>query len=78
LAERLFAEAMVAMDEAANDDHADGVARDLVHEDPLAQEHEPIRQGNEYADLFTHAAMMASAAVSRAMDADQGGQGGQS
>lgn len=74
LVERLFAQAMVAMDEAANDGHADRVASDLVHEDPLAQQHELIRQADEYADLFTHAAMLAGAAVSRAMDTAQGGQ----
>ncbi len=74
LAERLFAQAMVAMDEATNDGHADRVASDLVHEDPLAQQHELIRQADEYADLFTHAAMLAGAAVSRAMDTAQGGQ----
>jgi hypothetical protein len=74
LSERLFAQAMVAMDEAANDGHADRVAIDLVHEDPLAQQHELIRQAHEYADLFSHAAMLAGAAVSRAMDTAQGGQ----
>ena len=75
LAERLFADAMAAMDEAANDGHdGGGSGGDLVQSDPLAQQHELIRQGDEYADLFTHAAMMASAAVSRAMDAAQGGQ----
>lgn len=85
LAERLFADAMTAMDEAANDGHDGGGGSDgavgLVHADPLAQQHALIRQGDEYADLFTHAAMVASAAVSRAMDAAQGdqrGQGGQS
>ena len=79
LAERLFADAMTAMDEAANDGHDGGGGRgggagDLVHADPLAQQHALIRQGDEYADLFTQAAMLASAAVSRAMDAAQGGQ----
>jgi hypothetical protein len=74
LSERLFAQAMVAMDEAANDGHADRVAIDLVHEDPLTQQHELIRQAHEYADLFSHAAMLAGAAVSRAMDTAQGGQ----
>jgi transposase len=82
LAERLFASAMAAMDEGANDGHADGGggggASDLVHEDPLAQQHELIRQADEYADLFTHAAKLASATLSRAMDAGLGGQGGQS
>ncbi len=73
LSERLFASAMASMDEGSN--HGpDGVASDLVHEDPLAQQHELIRQADEYADLFTHAAMLAGAAVSRAMDAAQGGQ----
>ena len=79
LAERLFVNAMTAMDEAANDGHDGGGGRgggagDLVHADPLAQQHELIRQGDEYADLFTQAAMLASAAMSRAMDAAQGGQ----
>jgi hypothetical protein len=75
LSERLFASAMAAMDEAVNDGHdGGGSGGDLVQSDPLAQQHELIRQGDEYADLFTHAAMMASAAVSRAMDAAQGGQ----
>ena len=76
LAERLFADAMVAMHEAPTNGHACG--GHPVHEDALAQQHELIRQTDEYADLFTHAAMMASAAVSRAMDAAQGEQGGQS
>nr|CBA28338.1 hypothetical protein Csp_A06770 [Curvibacter putative symbiont of Hydra magnipapillata] len=79
LSERLFVNAMTTMDEAANDGHDGGGGRggdggDLVHADPLAQRHALIRQGNEYADLFTHAAMVASAAVGRAMDAAQGGQ----
>ena len=81
LSERLFASAMAAMDEAANDGHdgggSGGSGGDLVQSDPLAQQHELIRRGDEYADLFTHAAMMASAAVSRAMDAAQGDQRGQ-
>ncbi len=73
LSERLFASAMASMDEGSN--HGpDGVASDLVHEDPLAQQHELIRQADEYADLFSHAAMLAGAAVSRAMDTAQGGQ----
>jgi hypothetical protein len=76
LSERLFASAMAAMDEAANNGHVGN--GDPAHDDPLAQQHALIRQADEYADLFTHAAMMASAAVSRAMDAAQGGQGGQS
>lgn len=72
---------MAAMDVAANKNHtgdSDGSDAGPVREDTLAQQHELIRQADEYADLFTHAAMMASAAVSRAMDADQVGQGGQS
>jgi hypothetical protein len=68
LSERLFASAMAAMDEAANDGHTGGDGHDR-----LAQQHDLIRQADEYADLFTHAAMLASAAVSRAMDAAQGG-----
>ena len=81
LSERLFASAMAAMDEAANDGHdggggggSGGGVGDRVHADPLAQQHALIRQGDEYADLFTQAAMLASAAVSRAMNAAQGGQ----
>ena len=77
LAERLFADAVASMDEVANmvsPVHADTTAL----EGTLVQQHELIRQADEYADLFTHAAMAASAAVSRAMDAGLGGQGGQS
>jgi hypothetical protein len=77
LSERLFASAMATMDEAVNSGQADGdggVVSGPSHEDPLAQQHDLIRQADEYADLFTHAAMLAGAAVSRAMDAAQGGQ----
>ncbi len=75
LAERLFADAMAAMDEAASMDiqaHPD-TAMLRPH---LAQQHELIRQADEYADLFTHAAMAASAAVSKAKMAPnaQGGE----
>jgi len=73
LAERLFASAMASMDEGSN--HvSDGDAGDSLEDGLLAQQHELIRQADEYADLFTHAAMLAGAAVSRAMDAAQGGQ----
>ena len=68
---------MAAMHEASTNSHGEGGgggASDPVGEDPLAQQHELIRQADEYADLFTHAAMLAGAAVSRAMDAAQGGQ----
>jgi transposase len=73
LSERLFASAMASMDEGANHG-SDGDAGDSLEEGLLAQQHELIRQADEYADLFTHAAMLAGAAVSRAMDAAQGGQ----
>ncbi|WP_233254668.1 IS21 family transposase [Limnohabitans sp. 2KL-51] len=73
LAERLFDQAMVAMDEAANmvsSVHADTTAL----EGTLVQQHELIRQADEYADLFTHAALVASAVVAKAMDEKAGGQ----
>ena len=75
LAERLFAEAMAAMDEAASmgiQAHPD-TAMIGPH---LAQQHELIRQADEYADLFTHAAMAAGAALSKAKMAPnaQGGK----
>jgi hypothetical protein len=73
LSERLFASAMASMDEGSNHG-SDGVAGDSLEDGLLAQQHELIRQADEYADLFTHAAMLAGAAVSRAMDAAQGGQ----
>ena len=76
LSERLFASAMASMDEGSNHG-SDGVAGDSLEDGLLAQQHELIRQADEYADLFTHAAMLTGAAVSRAMDAAQGGQGGQ-
>jgi hypothetical protein len=73
LAERLFAEAMVAMDEAAN--MASSVHTDtMALEGTLVQQHELIRQADEYADLFTHAALVASAVVAKAMDEKAGGQ----
>jgi transposase len=82
LAERLFADAMAAMHEASTNNHAGGggggggggVTCGLVHEDSLAQQHELIRQAEEYADLFTHAALVASAVVAKAMDDTAGGQ----
>ena len=73
LAERLFANAMAAMDEASNMAcavHADTMAL----EGTLVQQHELIRQTDEYADLFTHAALVANAAVAKAMDEKAGGQ----
>jgi hypothetical protein len=73
LAERLFASAMASMDEGSNHG-SDGVAGDSREDGLLAQQHDLIRQADEYADLFTHAATLAGAAVSRAMDAAQGGQ----
>jgi transposase len=73
LAERLFASAMASMGEGSNHG-SDGDAGDSLEDGLLAQQHELIRQADEYADLFTHAAMLAGAAVSRAMDAAQGGQ----
>ena len=73
LSERLFAQAMVAMDEGSNHG-SDGDAGDSLEDGLLAQQHELIRQADEYADLFTQAAMLAGAAVSRAMDTAQGGQ----
>ena len=39
----------------------------------LAQQDALIRQADVYADLFTHAAMAASAAVAKAMDGNPGG-----
>jgi hypothetical protein len=73
LAERLFADAMVAMDEAAN--MASSVHTDTTAlEGTLVQQHELIRQADEYADLFTHAALVASAVVAKAMDEKAGGQ----
>ena len=74
LAERFFDQAMTAMDEAASavsPVHADATAL----EGTLAQQHALIRQADEYADLFTHAALVASAAVAKAIDDTAGGQG---
>ena len=73
LAARLFADAMAAMDEESNmasSVHADTMAL----EGTLVQQHELIRQTDEYADLFTHAALVASAVVAKAMDEKAGGQ----
>ena len=63
--EGLFVSAMASMTEATNTGSAalaDGAGLD-AH---LAQQHDLIRQADEYADLFTHAAMAASAVVSKA------------
>ena len=75
LSERLFASAMQAMDEGAN--YGSVGAGGAFEDVPLAQQHDLIRQADEYVDLFTHAALCASAVVSQAMDAAQGGQSGQ-
>jgi transposase len=77
LSERLFASAMAAMDDGANHEANNGSqahTRATVFGAKLAQQHELIRQGDEYADLFTHAAMVASAAVAKAMDGNSGSQ----
>jgi len=77
LSERLFASAMAALDDVANhevnnDSQAQAGANDLGAN--LAQQHELIRQADEYADLFTHAAMAASAALAKAAQKGQGGR----
>ena len=85
LSERLFADAMAAMDDGANHDanHAANHGANsgtqahthaTVLGAKLAQQHALIRQADEYADLFTHAAMAASAAVAKAMDSNTGGK----
>ena len=76
LSERLFASAMAALDdgakhEANNGSQAQAGANDLGAN--LAQQHELIRQADEYADLFTHAALAASAALAKAAQKGQGG-----
>jgi len=76
LSERIFASAMAALDdganhEANNDSQAQAGANVLGAN--LAQQHELIRQADEYADLFTHAAMAASAALGKAAQKGQGG-----
>ena len=72
LSERLFASAMAALDDGANNDsQAQTGANDLCAN--LAQQHELIRQADEYADLFTHAALAASAALAKAAQKGQGG-----
>ncbi len=78
LSEGLFVSAMASMTEATNTGSAalaDGAGLD-AH---LAQQHNLIRQADEYADLFTHAAMAASAVVSKAKAGPKadGGQGDQ-
>jgi hypothetical protein len=85
LSERLFANAMAAMDDGTNHEvsHAanHGANNGLQAQTgatalgaKLAQQHALIRQADEYADLFTHAAMAASAAVAKAMDSNTGGK----
>ena len=72
LSERLFVSAMAALDDGANNDsQAQAGANDLGAN--LAQQHELIRQADEYADLFTHAALAASAALAKAAQKGQGG-----
>ncbi len=73
LSERLFADAMAAMHDGAND-ASQAHSGAAVLGANLAQQHALIRQADEYADLFTHAAMAASAAVAKAMDVNPGGQ----
>ena len=77
LSERLFADAMAAMDDGVNHEANNGSqahTRATVLGAKLAQQDALIRQADEYADLFTHAAMAASAAVAKAMDGNPGGQ----
>ena len=77
LSERLFADAMAAMDDGANHGFNSGLQAQTgatVLGAKLAQQHALIRQADEYADLFTHAAMAASAAVAKAMDGNTGGK----
>jgi transposase len=69
LSERIFTNAMAALDDAANN----GSQANALDAD-FAQQHDLIRQADEYADLFTHAAMAASAAVAKAAQKGQGGQ----
>ena len=77
LSERLFADAMAAMDDGTNHGFNSGLQAQTgatVLGAKLAQQHALIRQADEYADLFTHAAMAASAAVAKAMDSNTGGK----
>jgi len=89
LSERLFADAMAAMDDGANHEVSHEANHGVNHGvnsglqaqtgatalgAKLAQQHALIRQADEYADLFTHAAMAASAAVAKAMDSNTGGK----
>ena len=76
LSERLFASAMAALDDGANHEVNNGSQSQAganVLGANLAQQHELIRQADEYADLFTHAAMAASAALAKAAQKGQGG-----
>ena len=68
---------MAAMDDGANHEANNGSqahTRATVLGAKLAQQHELIRQADEYADLFTHAALVASAVVAKAMDEKAGDQ----
>ena len=76
LSERLFASAMAALDNGANHEVNNGSQSQAGANDlgaNLAQQHELIRQADEYADLFTHAALAASAALAKAAQKGQGG-----
>ena len=76
LSERLFASAMAALDDGANHEVNNGSQSQAganVLGANLAQQHELIRQADEYADLFTHAALAASAALAKAAQKGQGG-----
>jgi transposase len=76
LSERLFASAMAALDDGANHEANNGSQAQAGANDlgaNLAQQHELIRQADEYADLFTHAALAASAALAKAAQKGQGG-----
>jgi transposase len=76
LSERIFVSAMAALDDGANHEVNNGSQSQAGANDlgaNLAQQHELIRQADEYADLFTHAAMAASAALAKAAQKRQGG-----
>ena len=60
LADLAFTEALNALDQAPSSVLADGHPT-APNARELAQHHELIRQGDEYADLFAHAATLASA-----------------
>ena len=76
LSERIFVSAMAALDDGANHEVNNGSQAQAganVLGANLAQQHELIRQADEYADLFTHAALAASAALAKAAQKGQGG-----